>query len=101
MTDFNLPTKTDKSDKIEEDKTVIGQGKTLIDLRKEAALSQVKLDKPILTKTISKEDPSLNKPIKTNHADNLINLLASSFSNSRERAVASVKIRKYFDSLDK
>ena len=107
MTDFDLthsgldPTKS--KDKIEEDKTIIGSGKSLIDLRKDAQLSQVKLSAPISTKTISKEDPSSNKPntIKINHADNLINLLSSNFANSRERAIASNKIRKYFDSLDK
>lgn len=104
--DFTLP--TELSDNLKalkdnvndpEDKTIIGQGRSLADLKKLAQASTIKNDSPIKSEISKSAQSNQSDPLPTviNHADNLIKLLASSFSNSRERVIAENKIRRYFD----
>lgn len=81
-----------------ENKSPIGQGRSLADLKKLAQASVVKNDIPNVTKSpVIAASSNPIPPPQVNHADNLINLLKSNFSNSRERVIAENKIRRYFD----
>lgn len=80
-----------------ENKSPIGQGRSLADLKKLAQASVVKNDNPNVTKSPIIATSSNPIPPQVNHADNLIKLLSNNFSNSRERVLAENKIRRYFD----
>lgn len=98
---LDMPIDKSKDNELE-NKSPIGQGKSLMDLRKEAALSVVKKDNPLIKSVQSNQSDSNSiLPTKINHSDNLIKLLSNSFSNHRERINAEKKIRSYFDGLDK
>lgn len=88
-----------KSD--ESDKTVIGQGKTLADLKSDAMKSVVQSNNPANTKSPVVATSSNPIPPAINHSDNLIKILSNSFSNHRERINAENKIRAYFNGLEK
>lgn len=110
--DSNISNANTQLDSIKENenKSPIGQGRSLADLKKLAQASVVKNDSPS-NKVI---DLTSNKPVNPNleehiqewkhfisdkHADNLIKLLENNFANSRERVIASNKIRKYFSEI--